>query len=70
MSFKEKEEKVETVIQKKFIVKKHPDGMYVWAYPTMGRFDSYNFKYVEGFFKSRNVEFEVIIVKDDNKPIK
>lgn len=47
-------------------VKKQPNGLYVWAYPGMGQFDSFKFSYVEEFFKTRKAEFEIIFVKDDN----
>lgn len=61
-------EKKEVIIRKT-IVRKYPDGLYIWAYPGMGRFDSYNFKYVKSFFETRNVEFEIEILTND-KPIK
>lgn len=57
------------VTTRKTIVRKYPSGIYIWAYPGMGQFDSYNFRYVESFFKTRNVEFEIEIVTND-KPIK
>jgi len=50
---------IKVIIEQPVIVEKQPGGYYSWAIPTHGNFDHSSLRYVDAFFKNKNLKYQI-----------